>query len=638
MFKEAFSRNKYYWIAITLTVLLAYGFTLTNFSMGVDDESFERYFFEGMLLAQGRWGAHITKFIFNTYEFLPFWRDFIGVLLITTGVTLWGYIIQKFSGNFFNNASIIVFSCVAVSAPYIADIFIFMTTTVETGLVLCLVPISLNSFYEYAFNKKSLKYIFISIVSLLYALSFSELAVVYFLIGIFISCFVTALYTENKDLNKFQGVFLVLLKALGLIAFVIFLNSNVVLLLQLFFSVEPSGYTANYIKYDLSSFKSLLGSLLEFISNFAHPSFLIKKIGSLMAFSASIFLFIYSVGVSIKYKRFMYMFLGLGCILAAYSMYFLTGNVYLVNRIFITNSVFVGFVAALLYMFFYHKHYLKIKFRGATILLIIFVILIQTKSMNQVFYTDYLRYQIDIAKMNSIVTEIDKYQTDDGVRKKLVFIGAPPSFNLKLGDTEGYSMFQWDRTWGLESELRNSSRIFRFMNLHGYDVKEFENFDDKEIIARAGAMSYYPKEGYVKDFGDYLLVKLGPTPYEISELSRQEFYKKFNTSDFNIEYTIDWFAYQNNILSIGGWGSIDGVSPKDTIIKVALVSDKRQYLLTTDSRKEDNDEEILNLKSGYRVLSLPTGTLEKGKYDVVLIFDTPNGRTLKNIKDTITVE
>ncbi|GJM73201.1 hypothetical protein HMSSN036_54170 [Paenibacillus macerans] len=80
-----------------------------------------------------------------------------------------------------------------------------------------------------------------------------------------------------------------------------------------------------------------------------------------MAFSASVLLFIYSVGVSIKYKQYLYMLLGLGCVFAAYSMYFLTGNIYLVNRIFITNSVFVGFVAALFYMFFYHKHYLKIK-------------------------------------------------------------------------------------------------------------------------------------------------------------------------------------------------------------------------------------------------------------------------------------
>ncbi|GJM73202.1 hypothetical protein HMSSN036_54180 [Paenibacillus macerans] len=57
---------------------------------------------------------------------------------------------------------------------------------------------------------------------------------------------------------------------------------------------------------------------------------------------------------------------------------------------------------------------------------------------------------MDIAKMNSIATEIEKYQTDDGVQKKVVFIGAPPSYNLKLGDTEGYSIFQWDRTWGIE--------------------------------------------------------------------------------------------------------------------------------------------------------------------------------------------
>ncbi|GJM73204.1 hypothetical protein HMSSN036_54200 [Paenibacillus macerans] len=134
------------------------------------------------------------------------------------------------------------------------------------------------------------------------------------------------------------------------------------------------------------------------------------------------------------------------------------------------------------------------------------------------------------------------------------------------------------------------------------------------------------------------MLSWGPTPYEISELSREEFNKKFNTNDFNVEYTIDWLSYQNNILSLGGWGSINGVSPKDTAIKVALVSDKLQYLLTTDSRREGNDEQILNLKAGYRVLSLSTGTLEKGKYDVVLIFNTPSGSIIRNIENTITVE
>lgn len=635
MLKEAFSRNKYYWVSVILTVLLAYGFTITNFSMGVDDESFQRYFFDGMLLAQGRWGAHLTKFIFNTYEFLPFWRDFIGVSLITAGVTLWAYIIQKFSRNFFNNASLIVFSCVAVSSPFIADIFIFMTTTVETGLVLCLVPISLNYFYEYAVNKKKMNQVFISLIALIYALSFSELAVVYFLLGIFISSFVTVFCTDKGD--KFIDVILIIIKAVVLIAIVIFLNSIVVRVIQLIFSIEPSGYTSNYIKYDFSSIGNFLDSIFRFFINFSHPSFLTKSTGSLMSFSASVLLFVFSVLVSIKRKKYIYILLSLGCILSAYSMYFLTGNLYLVNRILITNSIYVGFVASVLFMFFYNKHFKILKFRPIIFLLAFLVIIIQTKSMNQVFYTDYLRYQLDIAKMNSIATEIEKYRSDDNVPRKLVFIGAPSSYNLRLGDTEGYSMFQWDRTWGLESELRNSSRIFQFMNLHGYHVEQMNNFDEKEVIERAGTMSYFPKDGYIKDFGDYLIVKLGPTPYEISESSYKEFYSKFNTIDNDVEYTKDWFGFQNNILSLGGWGSINGVSPKDTVIKVALVNDKRQYILTTDSRKVGNDEELLNLKAGYRILSLSTSLVEKGDYDVVLLFITPDGSVLKKIEN-ITVQ
>jgi len=638
LLKEAFQRNKYYWIAVFITSSLAYGFTLTNFSMGVDDESFDRYFMDGSLLAQGRWGAHITKFLVNTYDFLPFWRDFIGVLLIIAGITLWGYVIQKFSSNYFNNTSIIVFSCVAISCPLIADNFIFMMTTIEMGIVLFLVPLSINYFFEFAINQKSLYQLVISMGVLTYAISFTEAAVVFFLIGLFITCFVTVYFSENKDRYTTLKTILVLMKGFSVIVAVLVINSIITNILQIIFSVSPSGYTSNYIQYDFGSLRAFIESLLGFLEIFFGFSYIGDNLGVYMAFLAGVLILLYSTVFSIMKKKIIYVLLGTGCVLAAFSMYFITGNVHLVDRIFITHSIFTGFVTALLYMYFQGKRLYVVNFGKIMGLIVVLIVLYQTKDMNKVFYTDYLRYQLDIAKMNSIAEEIEKHNGDD-IEKEVVFIGLPENYNLKLGDTEGYSIFQWDRTYGLQSELKNSGRIFRFMNLHGYDFNQLEEMDEQEIINRAGAMPEYPEDGYVKDFGEYLIVKIGPAPYETSELTLSEFYKIYNNDTNGVNYTKDWFSYEENILTVGGWGSINGVKASETSIQVALINDERQYFLKTDNEiKEgisvDNGE---GLNNGYRIFSFATNTLVSGTYDVVLIFNEVDKKRVISLGETIQI-
>ncbi|MEK3880308.1 glucosyltransferase domain-containing protein [Paenibacillus sp. FSL M7-0420] len=611
MLRNAIIRDKYYWVTVSLTIALAYGFTLTNFSMGVDDESFELYISDGGLLAQGRWGGYIARFVINTYDFLPFWRDLLGVLLIAIGITFWGYIIQKFSDNYFNNVAITVFACVAISCPLIADNFIFMLTTIEMGTVFCLIPLALNGFFEYTMQKRNFLKMLPSVFLCNCALAFSELAIVYFLFGVFMLCFISVNFSKSKT------ELLTLLKGLFFIAVVIFVNSIITSILQKIFSVAPSGYTSNYIKYDLSNVGTFMDSLSGFIKEFVGFKYIWHSMGIYMAFISALVLLIYSAMCFIKNKKISIFLSGLGCVFSAFSMYFITGNLHLVNRIFITNSVFTGFVAALIYMCFSNKEYFRIKFRIITTTLIVLIVLYQTKYMNQVFYVDYQRYQLDLAKMNSIAMELERYNAGNN-RKEVVFIGLPENYNLKLGDTEGYSIFQWDRFSGIESELKKSGRIFRFMNLHGHNIKPLTEINEQEILNNAEGMECFPHEGYVKDVGKYLIVKLGPTAYEVSNLALSEFYKSYILDSTEVKYTKDWFSYEGNLLSMGGWAGINGDESPLIKIQVTLISKQRQYFLKTNTvSREDSSSEGLN--TGYHIYSFDTSNFEDGEYEVALI-------------------
>lgn len=636
LLKEAIQRNKYYWLAVSLTIMLAYGFTLMNFSMGVDDESFDSYIFGGVLLSQGRWGGHIVKYIINIYDFIPLWRDFIGILLITLGITFWGYLIQKFSSNVINDNSITVFSCVAISCPIIADNFIFMMTTIEMGIILCLIPLALNFFFESVINKKHFKNLLFSGVLFILALAFSELAVVYFLFGVFMLILVTVYFSENKNDFSIPRVLLILLKGSLLIVVVLFLNSMITSALQSLFSVTASSYTSNYILYDFSSIGNFFDSFYRFLKVFFGLDFIWKHMGTYMAFIAAFLLLLYSFAFTIKNKKIIHLLIGVGCIFSAFSMYFITGNINLVHRIFVTNSVFTGFVFALTFMYFQNKHIFKIKLRVVTTLLIVFIVLNQTKYMNQVFYVDYQRYQLDLTKMNSIAEEIEKNNGGNS-QKEIVFVGLPENYNLKLGDTEGYSIFQWDRFDGIQSELRNSSRIFRFMNLHGYNFKGLLEMDEQEIITNSVGMNQYPKDGFVKDFGDYLIVKLGPSAYELSELTLNEFYKRYIGDIKDVTFSKDWFSLEANILSLGGWAGVKGVKSSDINIQVALINDQRQYYLKTDLVIKEDDTSDVNggLNTGYHIYSFDTNTLVSGTYDLVLIISDNKNKRLVPMGEVI---
>lgn len=611
-------RSKFYWIFVLLTVTLSYGFTLTHYSMGVDDESFSGYFHEGGLLSQGRWGSSLTKYFFDTYEFLPFWRDFIAIVLITTGITLWGHILKKNSNNFFNETGVAIFSCVAISCPFIANIFIFMMTTVEVGLILCLTAISINSYVKVSQKESKFKGLLVSIFSLVYAVSFGETAMVYFLIGIFIIGFLRVSFFEmDKERKK---VLLFLLNGLILMFVVLLINSAIKYILQKIMEVPPSGYVSNMIFYDLSSPSSFVNSLVIFLKSLLKFFITRDHPGVKIAAFSSILIFIISTFLSIKRRDALLLGIGLGVVISAHALLFLTGNPSIPNRTMITNSVLVGFTMTLSYMIL-HKKFNKSLVSNTALVLMCILTFYQTKYINEVFYTDYLRFQLDKVKADVIANDILK--ETDGKNKKVVFIGQPDNYNLKIGEVEGYSIFQWDRFGGNYDELRNNHRILSFINLQGYFIQGINDVDLLEVLHESADMPIYPSIGYVKDIGQYLIVKIGYTP-QILELNDNQL-NKIKQGEKNVKYDINQFSYDSKNISIAGWGFLDDKKKSNDAIFVALFNKERTYYLST---KKTSRPDVLsafpNLEKdddlGFQ-LFFSANIIKSGEYDVALIFD-----------------
>ena len=84
-----FIKNKKYMLTIMLVMLLSYGFTITHYSIGVDDLCFDRYVNSTYILSQKRWGTWGLYNIFRITEFTPFWLEAASaIIMVIIAITL----------------------------------------------------------------------------------------------------------------------------------------------------------------------------------------------------------------------------------------------------------------------------------------------------------------------------------------------------------------------------------------------------------------------------------------------------------------------------------------------------------------------------------------------------------------------
>ena len=110
-------RSSLFWVVNVVTVLLCYGFELTNSSMNVDDQVVRVYVEDSkILLASGRYGLYIINSVLRL-DYLPFFYLALGLMMMLLGNHIYTSFFEIISGEQFDEKASAIFSVIALSAP-----------------------------------------------------------------------------------------------------------------------------------------------------------------------------------------------------------------------------------------------------------------------------------------------------------------------------------------------------------------------------------------------------------------------------------------------------------------------------------------------------------------------------------------
>lgn len=530
-FLDYFHNNNWWWIAVVFTAVLSYGFTLTHYSVGVDDESIWGYI-NGGLLAQGRFGAsHFLQLIFEAYEFLPFWFDFLGITILIIANILWSIFFIRMSLGKLNKNHTIIFSCIVISYPVIAHLFMFMGNAYSIGFTLLLTGTALLLFSSWLCSDRTDNILnpwhhFYKVIATVIILAISigvlEWAAVIFLTGIFSGLlfeYVVSNNTKNEKIS-FKILSLYFLKIVIVLLLAVILNKFLAVLYQKINHVAASGYTSHYILWSADHF---IYQTLQFVKNIYRVFFFDFMQGKPVVLWLNVFIYsiifdlLIAAFFAIKYKSFIPVLMVFFIIGSAFSLNIITGNPSLELRTYIHLAVPVAsaFMLVVFVVFSFESEIEKTVqnrlfvfvhkgIKIAAITAVVLVILYQTKELNRLFYFEYLRYEADVRTAYNIMNEIEKQA--GSLKKPVAFVGPfTSSANIRMG----YVVFDHDR-WNIPEKILSPGRIIGFMRQLGYELTPVSSPADlNKAKYESRNMPAYPKEGSIQVFDDFVLVKFG---------------------------------------------------------------------------------------------------------------------------------
>ena len=530
-FLDFFENNKWFWIAVAITTLLSYGFALTNYSVGVDNEAISSYVHGGVLLSQGRFGlSNFLGLIFDAFEFLPFWFDFLGLIILIIANIFWSVYFMRMSHGRLEKKYTIIFSCLSISYPVIAYLFIFMGSIYSIGFSLLFTGVALILFTSWLYDDRGVNSLhplksFYKVVAAIFFLAISigihEWTTALFLTGIFSGLLLEYICDDTgKIKTSFKFFLYTVIKIIIILALAVILKEILTLLYQKINGIVPSGYTSNYISWKVNT---IVNDIPKFIKNlfmvFFNDFFKGKDINLWLAvFNYAIIIeILIAIYLSIKNKSIIPSLIVFCIIGSSLSLNIITGNAFLEARTYVHLGVPIAFTFMLLTYLVFCENLTSIRTvprylllfiqKGMKIVVITAVVLVclyQTKSLSELFYFEYLRYEADVRTAYNIMYEIEKQ--DGSLKKPVVFIGP---FSGSANINMGYVIFEHDR-WNIPDRMEYSNRIIGFIEQLGYNMEAVSSQSDLDkALYESQKMPSYPKEGSIRVFDNFVVVKFG---------------------------------------------------------------------------------------------------------------------------------
>lgn len=548
---KEFLNCKAYVLALSIVAICGYGFTVTHYSIGIDDTAIPLYFKDGMAPFVGRWWLFLVNKLFRIDDFAPWMIEFASILIFMISVTLWCVLFRRICRRYVDIPlwSYLFVAGIFISCPIISEIYVFY---LHNGIcsaygfvalsLLCLTD-SLNREID---KKAQLIKLLESSIFLTIALGCYESFVIVYAIGAVMSFFLMRrLYGKKGDGATYEVHTLSWIIKCGLTGILSLLFRFIILfLVKIVFGLNK------FSEYNVA-YRSLVSGISDNTSEMVMVlkrywlKFFVNGVVYLPITVLVVTLFaisLYSLYYGFRKKDILMPLCSIAIVVLPITLCIIEG----VTTRYRTSQYIplVGAFAVMLLMVelnLYKKaKYLKV----ACYALLSILLFNQCGNLNQWFYLDYLKYEYTKETMNQIAYDLEKnYDTS----KPIIFRGAHRvpyeiskpaycSFDSKqyqiirnitdLVDPHLAEKYNADNgkgyvfaetpvastlQWGVTAFDGTAGQLIEFWKMHGHSFiceTDLSKIENAEHIRKEVQMPGYPKEGYIMEREDYIIVNI----------------------------------------------------------------------------------------------------------------------------------
>ena len=535
---NSYLHDTVYMLLLALTAIGSYGFLISHFSVSIDDLRYDYYYYGG-LLSQGRFTGSLVMRLFKLTDNIVWLPDLIGIVFLCLAAIL----LCAFFDSFYrtkNRVPQILFSCLLVSYPLHATLFTYGGCSIAFGVGLTMAVGALILIKEYASVRKIRLLVFAAVLLILCA-SWYESVLILYIQAVFAALLLFQLGTKRLKLSEWLANGLVYAAPLIVAVIAEFILSKCIIAI---FKLPPSVYAGNQaFAWDLSD-KTTLFDQLNYVVMGNYLSALIRALFfTPMVVFGGAFLLLFIVGLAggIRKKSAALFLSFFGLVAVNFALPLLLGKV--TPRTCQSFGFTVAFAAFLIYDFISARTKHPQKLLAKAVLIGLSCLIIgQTVEINNLFTADDMRYQQE----KDIITGVGRYMVEHDLDDKpFVFAGRvdfSDSIKSRVCVRKDNKLFQallsvpWlgaycqgmadKRTDAYAFALQDNicislincdlinktldSEITLFLRYCGYDTVRYGTQEQQEAAqAYMTELPAWPREGAVKDMGDYVIVNLG---------------------------------------------------------------------------------------------------------------------------------
>ncbi len=540
-FYYIYANERWYIYVLIAVAILGYGFTITNFSISLDDLSTvscdNSITLDG--LGQKRLGGAISNILFcGPAQALPIFQNFLAVLALVSTAIAWSLLFRRVSGEKLSTGTLLAFATLFITYPLIHEVFIYCINFAVCFDYL-LIALSLMLSTECVlYGKKSRWHIILAVLFLSTAISSYESFAAVYLSG-FLMVLILHYGFDNTRVHSVTLYVRYGLKYCWILiaSLIVFSILGTLILWALGMDIWKATGAHRDVYWFWPGCTGLDKIKNCFITIFFDYGYNALFYSPICTYMASLFI---ALGIMVVWcwrkRSFIPFWLVGGLVASTFSLSILQGQA-VRYRTCQSLALFIAFVFMLL---FHRLRNHKARFILAGV--ICFMVLDQTKDLNLWFWNDYRRCEMDRTNFISLAQRIQaKYGLN--ISKPIVILGRTKEYtNLRgvggtgrdglarlpivgraisqlprrktVSQNNGVSLF----THGTEG---GAWEFYRHLEYYGYRFKEPtpEQVNNVKSMTMGMNLPAWPQEGCLLELDDAIVVHLGDETWEDENLS-----------------------------------------------------------------------------------------------------------------------